>query len=77
MKRENPKTSPIKTNSEAIPDEVKAIIKKENTFLHEVLARIITEGQKDGSIKNLLQSCYGSSFPRGYTSIGRNSFLYK
>jgi len=39
------------TASEAIPDEAKAIIKKENTFPYEVIARIITEGQKDNSIK--------------------------
>lgn len=39
------------TASEAIPDEAKVIIKEENTFPYEVIARIITEGQKDGSIK--------------------------
>jgi len=39
------------TASEAIPDEAKGIIEKENTFPYEVIARIITEGQKYGSIK--------------------------
>lgn len=39
------------TGSEAIPEEAKDIIKKENRFPYEVIARIITEGQKDGSIK--------------------------
>ncbi len=38
--------------SEAIPGEAKAIIEKENTFSYEVIARIITDGQKDGSFKN-------------------------
>jgi len=40
------------TASEAIPEEAKDIIKKENTFPYEVMARIITAGQNDGSIKN-------------------------
>lgn len=39
------------TASEAIPEEAKDIIKKENTFPYEAIARIIAEGQKDGSIK--------------------------
>lgn len=39
------------TASEAIPDEAKAIIQKENIFPYEAIARIITEGQKEGSIK--------------------------
>lgn len=39
------------TASEAIPEEAKDIIKKENRFPYEVIARIITEGQKDGSMK--------------------------
>lgn len=39
------------TASEAIPEEAKDIIKKENTFPYEVIAQIIIEGQKDGSIK--------------------------
>lgn len=39
------------TASEAIPDAAKDIIKKENKIPYEVIARIIIEGQKDGSIK--------------------------
>lgn len=39
------------TASEAIPDEAKAIIQKENKFPYEVIARIMKEGQDDGSIK--------------------------
>ncbi len=39
------------TASEAIPEEAKLIIKKENVVPYEVLTRIIIEGQKDGSIK--------------------------
>jgi len=39
------------TASEAIPKEAKGIIDQENTFPYEVISRIITEGQKDGSIK--------------------------
>lgn len=39
------------TASEAIPEEAKDIINKKNTFPYEVMARIITEGQKDGTIK--------------------------
>ncbi|MCX7924079.1 MAG: TetR/AcrR family transcriptional regulator [Clostridia bacterium] len=39
------------TATEAIPDEAKDIIKKENTFPYEAIARIMAEGQKDGSIK--------------------------
>lgn len=40
------------TASEAIPEEAKDIIRSENTFPYEMIARIIAEGQKDGSIKN-------------------------
>ena len=39
------------TASEAIPEEAKEIIKKENTYPYESIARIIREGQKDGSIR--------------------------
>lgn len=39
------------TASEAIPQEAKNIIKKENTFPYEAIAGIIAEGQKNGSIK--------------------------
>lgn len=39
------------TASEAIPEEAKNIIKKENTFPYEAIAQIMTEGQQDGSIK--------------------------
>lgn len=39
------------TVSEAIPEEAKAIIKKENQIPYEVISRIMAEGQKDGSIK--------------------------
>lgn len=42
----------LATASEAIPEEAKAIIKKENRFPYEVVTRIIIEGQKDGSFKN-------------------------
>ncbi len=42
----------IATASEAIPDEAKTIIQKENQIPYEVMTRIIMEGQKDGSIKN-------------------------
>lgn len=40
------------TASEAIPDEAKEIIKNENTFPYEAIARIMVEGQKEGSIKD-------------------------
>jgi hypothetical protein len=39
------------TASEAIPEEAKAIIQSENLVPYEVIVRIITEGQKDGSLK--------------------------
>lgn len=39
------------TASEAIPEAAKEIIKKENKFPYESIARIIIAGQKDGSIK--------------------------
>ncbi len=39
------------TSSEAIPEEAKDIIKKENTFPYEAIATIIAEGQNNGSIK--------------------------
>ncbi|SMC48892.1 TetR/AcrR family transcriptional regulator [Sporomusa malonica] len=39
------------TASDAIPEEAKNIIKKENTFPYEAIASIIAEGQKNGSIK--------------------------
>lgn len=38
--------------SEAVPDEAKAIFKKENDVKYEAIARILKEGQKDGTIKN-------------------------
>lgn len=37
--------------SEAIPDEAKALIEKESSVPHEVMARIMRAGQEDGSIK--------------------------
>ena len=37
--------------SDAIPEEAKKIIQKENKVPYEVLTNIIIEGQKDGSIK--------------------------
>ena len=40
------------TVSEAIPDEAKSIIQKENMLPYEVMTRIMLEGQKDGSIKS-------------------------
>jgi len=39
------------TASESIPEEAKAIIKKENRFPYEVMTRIFIEGQKAGSFK--------------------------
>lgn len=39
------------TASEAIPEEAKCIIKKENAFPYEAITAIIAEGQKNGSIK--------------------------
>jgi len=39
------------TASEAIPEEAQAIIKSESAFPYGSLARIMAEGQKDGSIK--------------------------
>lgn len=39
------------TASEAIPEEAKAIIQSENLVPYEIIVRIITEGQKDGSLK--------------------------
>lgn len=39
------------TVSEAIPEEAKEIIRKENRFPYEAIARIIAEGQANGSIK--------------------------
>lgn len=39
------------TASEAIPEEAKIIIKRENLFPYETIAQIITEGQRDGSFK--------------------------
>ncbi len=39
------------TASEAIPDEAKEIIKRENNYPYEAIERIVIEGQKDGSIK--------------------------
>jgi len=41
----------IATASEAIPEEAKTIIQRENQVPYEVMTRIILEGQKDGSIK--------------------------
>lgn len=37
--------------SEAIPDEAKAIIEKENRVPYEVMTRIIRQGQQEGSIR--------------------------
>ena len=42
----------VATTSDAIPEKAKEIIKKENIVPYEVMTRIITEGQKDGSIRN-------------------------
>lgn len=39
------------TASEAIPAAAKAIIDRENTFPYESIARIMAEGQKDGTIR--------------------------
>ena len=39
------------TVSDAIPDEAKQIISKENMLPYEVISRIIIEGQTDGSIR--------------------------
>lgn len=39
------------TASEAIPDAAKKIIQKENSFAYEVIAKIMAEGQKEGSVK--------------------------
>ncbi|MGM0652171.1 MAG: TetR/AcrR family transcriptional regulator [Bacillota bacterium] len=39
------------TASEAIPEEAKEIIKRENNYPYEAIERIVIEGQKDGSIK--------------------------
>lgn len=39
------------TASEAIPEEAKEIIRKENTFPYEAIAAIIAEGQEIGLIK--------------------------
>lgn len=39
------------TVSDAIPEEAKAVIRKENLVPYEVLARIIAKGQKDGSLR--------------------------
>jgi AcrR family transcriptional regulator len=41
----------LATASEAIPEEAKTIIQKENKLPYEVITRIIIEGQKDGSFK--------------------------
>jgi AcrR family transcriptional regulator len=41
----------LATASDAIPEEAKTVIKKENMYPYEVIARIIAKGQKDGSIK--------------------------
>ena len=38
--------------SEAVPEEVKAIISKEDRVPYEVIARIMRAGQEDGSIRN-------------------------
>lgn len=38
-------------SSEAIPQEAKDIIKRENKYPYEAIAMIIAEGQKNGSIK--------------------------
>lgn len=40
------------TVSEAIPEEAKVIINKENTLPYEIITRIIIEGQRDGTIKD-------------------------
>jgi AcrR family transcriptional regulator len=37
--------------SEAVPEEAKAIIRREIAVSHELMAQILREGQKDGSIK--------------------------
>ncbi|MBE7553294.1 MAG: TetR/AcrR family transcriptional regulator [Anaerolineales bacterium] len=42
----------VATASEAIPEAAKTIIQKENLVPYEVITRIISEGQKDGSIKD-------------------------
>lgn len=42
----------VATASEAIPAAAKTIIQKENMVPYEVITRIITAGQKDGSIKD-------------------------
>ena len=39
------------TASQAIPEEAKAIIRKENRVPYDVMTRIIIEGQKKGTIK--------------------------
>lgn len=40
------------TASEAIPEEAKEIIKRENSYPYEAIERIVIEGQKEGSIKD-------------------------
>lgn len=40
------------TASEAIPEEARVIISKENTYPYEVMSRIFIEGQRDGSVKD-------------------------
>lgn len=39
------------TVSDAIPEEAKAVISRENRIPYEVLARIIAKGQKEGSLR--------------------------
>jgi AcrR family transcriptional regulator len=39
------------TASEAIPEEAKAILQKENRLPYEVMTRIIVQGQQEGSLK--------------------------
>jgi len=41
----------LATSSDAIPEEAKALIKKEGMLPYDVITRIIIQGQKDGSIK--------------------------
>ncbi len=42
----------VATVSDVIPDEAKTLIQTESAVPYEVITRIITEGQQEGSIKN-------------------------